>query len=39
MKKKCLLCKKKNFKTFYKINSFPTYFGAIPQKSYNKINF
>ena len=37
MKKKCLLCKKKNFKTFYKINSFPTYFGAIPQKSYNKI--
>ena len=37
MKKKCLLCAKSGLKLFYKINSFPTYFGAIPAKSYRKI--
>ncbi len=37
MKKNCLFCGKKNFKLFYKIKSFPIYFGAIPKDDFNKI--
>jgi 2-polyprenyl-3-methyl-5-hydroxy-6-metoxy-1,4-benzoquinol methylase len=37
MKKICLLCEKKKFKLFYKIKSFPIYFGAIPKNDFNKI--